>query len=539
MSRATAVAFLFVFAAPLAFAGDPPATPVPPLARLADAKDVAERDAASKALLDLPAPALETILRGGFTYAADAPTGWIERTITCADGKTRPYLLHVPAKYRPDKKYTFVVEMHGGVSQPKPLTHAELAEMKELWGETAEQREWIIAYPAGEATARWWDPVGSGMVLSILTDVKRTWNVDEDRVFATGFSDGGSGSYFLAAAHPTPFAGFLPLNGHPGVAAMGGLQFHTRSLSNRPIYAINTEEDSLYPSAALRPLVDAMKATGVPIQWKSLPKFRHEPTYLPAERPAIIAWMDGLRRSPAPKVVVWEGADGAPGRADWIRVTKVSGGSGKEPFADVNPMERETRVRLGVQMDETFAGPGARITLVVANSLAESMGLAADDVILAIDGTELSPTPTDGGTAGTPPSAPIPASMALRRTLAKKTFGSAIKVRVLRGTETVEKTADIPVPPEEPTFARDKPWGSLRAEVKGNRIDVTSLGIASFEVFLGNGLTDPSKPVEVAVNGKVVHSAVVGTDTKFMLSQWLEDRDRSLVYTAKLSVEVK
>jgi hypothetical protein len=549
MSRVLAFAAFALAAlavAPLARGEDPPPAPPPPslLARLLDANDAAERETLTKSLLAAhpDAAALEATLRAGVAPPADAPTGWLPRTIVSPDGKERPYLLHVPAKYRADRKYTFVVDMHGGVSQPKPLDHEGLAEMKELWGEQAEKSEWILAYPAGEATARWWDPVGSGMVLSILRDVKRTWNVDDDRVFATGFSDGGSGSYYLAAAHPTPFAGFIPLNGHAGVAATGGLQFHVRSLCNRPIYAINTDEDSLYPAAGLRPVIDAMKAAGVPIQWKSLPKYRHEPTYLPVERPAILAWMDGVRRDRAPKVVTWEGADGAPGRADWIRVTKVSGGSGKDPFPDANPTLKETRVRLGVQMDETFRGPGARITAVVADSLAKSMGLAADDILLAIDGTLLTPVPSAGGTPDTPdghPStAPVPAAITLRRLLATKSFGTNLRVRFRRGDEVMEKEAAIPAAAEEPAFRREKPWGTLRAEAKGNRIDVATLGIASFEVLLGNGLTDPAKPVEIAVNGKVVHAAVVPADPSFMLAQWLEDRDRSLVYTARIRVDV-
>jgi hypothetical protein len=127
----------------------------------------------------------------------------------------------------------------------------------------------------------------------------------------------------------------------------------------------------------------------------------------------------------------------------------------------------------------------------------------------------------------------------LRRLLSKKSFGSVLRVRLRRGDAVLEKETAIPAAPMEPAFRREKLWGTLRAEAKGNRIDVTSLGVASFEVLLGNGLTDAAKPVEVAVNGKVVHAAVVPVDPRFMLAQWLEDRDRSLVYTSRIRVEVE
>ena len=413
-----------------------------------------------------------------------------------------------------------VVDMHGGVSRPEHLTHAELAEMKELWGEQAEKDGWILAFPAGQTGAVWWDPVGSGMVLGILRETKRTYDVDEDQVFATGFSDGGSGSWFLAAAHPTPFAGFIPLNGHPGVAGMGGVPIYARNFLNKPIYAVNTDLDSLYPSAALKPTFDAIRALGAPLVWREITGFRHEPGYLPAERPAILKWMDGARRVADPKVVTWEGIDGAPSRVHWLRVTKVTGGSGVEPFADVNPKLTESRVRIGVMIDQAFAGPGARITGVSDGSIAQTMDLRAGDVIVGIDGADVA------NFAG------------LRGLLGKKTFGQDLAVRVLRGAETVEKTSKIPDAKSEPSFDRPKPHGSIRAAVTGNRIDVTSLGVGAFDIHLSPRLVDLAKPVEVVVNGAPAHSGVVAADLRFMLEQALADEDRSLVYRARISVSV-
>lgn len=468
-------------------------------------------------------PDLEAVARelaAGRTYAPDAPSGWMEKTIVAPDGKERPYLLYVPPRRDPARRYRMVIEMHGGVSRPKTLTHAELAQMKESWGEQAEKDGWILAYPAGDAGATWWDPVGSGMVLSILRDTKRVYDVDEDAVFATGFSDGGSGSWFLAAAHPTPFAGLIPLNGHPSVAGMGGVPIYARNFLNRPVYAVNTDQDSLYPSAALKPIFDAMKALGAPLLWHEIAGFGHDPSYIPQERPAILKWMDGVRRDAAPKFVTWEGIDGAPSRVDWLRVTKVTGGSGAAPFPDVNPTLTDRRVRIGVGIDREFAGPGVRITSVAGGSPAQEMDLREGDVILAIDGADVADF---GG---------------LRRALAKKAFGDEVAVRVKRGEETIEKKAAIPPAKSEPAFERGKPHGSIRAEAKGNRIEVTCAGIGSFDLLLSPRLVDFGKPVEVIVNGQAAFSGVVKPDLRFLLEQALADEDRSLVYRARISVGV-
>ena len=49
---------------------------------------------------------------------------------------------------------------------------------------------------------------------AILDRVKRTYNVDENRVVLSGVSDGGTGAYYVAMRETTPFASFLPLNGY-------------------------------------------------------------------------------------------------------------------------------------------------------------------------------------------------------------------------------------------------------------------------------------------------------------------------------------
>ena len=54
---------------------------------------------------------------------------------------------------------------------------------------------------------------------AILDTVKRTYNVDENRVVLSGVSDGATGLYYVAMRDTTPFASFLPLNGFMMVLA--------------------------------------------------------------------------------------------------------------------------------------------------------------------------------------------------------------------------------------------------------------------------------------------------------------------------------
>ncbi|MEN8152080.1 MAG: PDZ domain-containing protein, partial [Planctomycetota bacterium] len=451
----------------------------------------------------------------GRDYGDKIPTGWLEKTVIGSDGVERAYLLHVPKDYDPAKRYRMVVDMHGGVSRPKALTHAELGEMKFFWGAPAEKGGWILALPAGQKGAEWWTEVGAGNVLSILRETKRCYNVNEDLVFATGFSDGGSGSFYMALAHPTPFAGFIPLSGHVGVARLGGLQVHLKNLQNKPLYITNTEKDSLYPSAGVKPLIDAMKRLAVDVVWRDIPEFTHNPMYLPDERPKILDWMREFRRDPHPTFAAWEGAAGAPCRVHWLTDVKVGGEGSDDVFPDVNPMLTSTRIQLGITVDQAFAGPGAKVDTVAEESAAEEAALKPGDVIVTMDGAEI------GGLGE------------LRTAIRKKKPGDAFTLVVQREGKNLDLSGTFPKPQPRPAFPREAPFGTVDVRRHGQVFAAKTNRVTSFALLLSPDFVDFAMPVKVVVNDEVVFDAVVKPDLKFLVTQALEDEDRRLIYAAK------
>jgi len=456
----------------------------------------------------------------GRDYAADLPTGWREMMVLGSDGISRAYLLYVPLDYDPSKRYRMLIDMHGGVSREQALTHAELQRMKFFWGDDAEKEGFFLALPAGQRGAQWWTEVGSGNVLSILRETKRGYNIDEDLVIATGFSDGGSGSYYLALAHPTPFAGFLPLSGHVGVAGAGGLQVHLRNLLNKPLYITNTDRDSLYPSAGLKPYIDAMKKLGVDLVWRDVAGFTHNPAYLADERPRIREWLAKVERVPHPDRVVWEGTADAPARVHWLVVDAIGETGNDLAFPDANPMIAETRLRLGVIVDQAFEGKGVRIDTVSEGSAAEKAGVKPGDVLVALDETRID------GLAN------------LRAALGEKKFGDRFEVIVRRGEEGLVLEGRFPVPKPRPAFVRKTPYGTIDVRREGQTFSAWTNRIRSFSLLLSADAVDLSKPVRVVVNGMTVSDAVVKPDLRFLVTQALRDQDRRLVYSARLTITV-
>jgi predicted peptidase len=112
---------------------------------------------------------------------------------------------------------------------------------------------------------------------------------DPDRVYLTGLSMGGYGSWDLAARMPERFAAVIPICG-------GGDEATAHRLATLPIWCFHGEDDPLVPVGLSRSMIAAIKAAGgTPIS-SELPGVGHD-SWTPAYRnPAVLDWLFAQRR---------------------------------------------------------------------------------------------------------------------------------------------------------------------------------------------------------------------------------------------------
>jgi len=199
-------------------------------------------------------------LRRGRSYSADVPRGIVQASYRDDSGEYF-YTLDVPAAYDPSHAYQVRVQLHGGVGRIATNTPPRTDGSGRLAG--AEQ---IYILPYAWRDAPWWTRRQTNALRGILDQVKRTYNVDENRVALSGVSDGGTGVYFIAMRDTTPYASFLPLNGffmvlrNEMLEAEGDL--FPNNLLNKPLFVVNGGRDPLYPLVAVTPHVEMIEAAG-------------------------------------------------------------------------------------------------------------------------------------------------------------------------------------------------------------------------------------------------------------------------------------
>lgn len=257
-------------------------------------------------------------LKGFRAYAQPKRTGaWMLGTHRFAASGATPldvdYWVYVPKGYRADRSTPTLVYSHQGwFYNPNPRPWSYQNNLFDNPARDAVAKDGLIEImPLGSRKIDGSTPQGVEAVRQILVDVKRVLNVDDDRTYLMGHSNGGSLAYRAAGLDPTPYAAFVPLNGWPDPSiAMANFQ-------NRNLFALSAEADDTFPNADVRAIHDAV--AGIAPSWdlQTVPKGDHalEP-FIDAWMPHLFARMRETRRRPFAPDRFWEGR--APGGVDWL-----------------------------------------------------------------------------------------------------------------------------------------------------------------------------------------------------------------------------
>ncbi len=142
------------------------------------------------------------------------------------------YLLRVPLSYRPDRPVPLLVYLSGGAGQA--IDGVNTAD------DVVSQTDYLVLYP--HAGDYWWKPERAREFDEALKKVLSEYNVDRDRIYITGFSNGGTGALYFAGLWPQRFAAVVTLMG-AGVCneqVKAGLP----NVANLPIFLVHGQNDT-------------------------------------------------------------------------------------------------------------------------------------------------------------------------------------------------------------------------------------------------------------------------------------------------------
>jgi pimeloyl-ACP methyl ester carboxylesterase len=494
------------------------------LAAVLDAPDGPERESLLSGILRAGpdwqdvAQEIQSIAFGPVT----SDSGLVLTSNVCVDSVERPWVFQIPPSYDPSVPTPMLVVLHGGVSYPD-ITDDPLGEVRDNeLGDLATEAGWISAFPFGQAGATWWDDVGMANVRALVREAKRRYNIDDDRVWVAGFSDGASSGFLYAMISPDDYAAVVALNGHMGVGSLDGdLPIYAPNMAATPVYATTTFDDGLYPSEKMRPSIEMARAAGADIFYHEMPG-QHDFNDVVGQLPAIRRFLDRHPRDPFPTRIVWETGDTDFGRCRWFAIDAITTDEPAEWHADHNVPLVDDRVTIGFQPDYEFEGPGIMVAALSEGEYpARTMGLRAGDIILA------------AGTVRTD-------SLAnLDEWKATVQRGDSFTMIVMRGGSEQVLNGELPDPAAYMIFKRDVPSAMARVEYAANRVSVETSRVGSFTVFVHPDMIALDQDLVITANGEVVFDGRVVPDVELMIRNFLENRDRRLLYVAAVPVSLQ
>ena len=205
-----------------------------------------------------------------------------------------PYLLHLPKAYRRDgPAWPLLLFLHGAGSSGTNLDRVKRNGIPSMLPTPVQSPldQFIVLAP--QSRRRGWDPV---KLDALLTDAVRKYHVDEDRIYLTGISMGGYGTWALAAAYPERFAAIVPICG-------GGRPATADALKNLPIWVFHGAKDDVVPVARSTAMVRAIEQLGGKVRFTIYPNTGHDAWTEAYNDPQLYAWLlqhKRLRQSGTP-----------------------------------------------------------------------------------------------------------------------------------------------------------------------------------------------------------------------------------------------
>ncbi len=456
----------------------------------------------------------------GFPWAEETGVPILRSTV-CIDAVERPWVLLVPESYDAREPTPLLVVLHGGVNQAEIEDDPVADVLENELGDLALAQGWIAIFPFGQEGATWWDDVGMANIRNLIRTTKREMNIDDDRVWMAGFSDGASAGFVHAMVAPNDFAAFVALNGHMGVGSLDGdLPVYAPNMANTPIYATTTFDDRLYASDRMRPTIEMARAAGANILYREMPG-EHDFDDVEAELPGVARFLERHARDPLPTSIVWETAGKKFGSCRWFAIDEVTRDRLEKWHVDHNVALVNDLMTVGFQPDYDFEGDGVLVMNISEGDYpASRMGLLAQDVIVRADRMRIGDLDSLNEWKGT---------------VAR---GDAFELTVVREGERVVLPGRFPDPENYFIFKREQPSALAYAFYSANAIDVKTSRVGAFRILVHPDMIRLDQNLVVRVHGKVVHDAPVEPNLEYMLRGFLENRDRKLLYVAEVAIDL-
>lgn len=206
------------------------------------------------------------------TEAQQTPQKFIQET---------QYLLSLPAGYNDDtaRHWPLLIFLHGMRQRGNDLEKVKVHGPPKLI-ELGKKFPFIVVSPQASGSG-WWE---SENLFHLLNHIKQTQRVDDQKIYLTGLSMGGFGTWELAMKHPEEFAAIVPICG-------GGDTADAWKLRNIAVWCFHGAKDDVILPAASENMVVAVKRYNPSVKFTLYPDANHNSWERTYNNDSVYQWL--------------------------------------------------------------------------------------------------------------------------------------------------------------------------------------------------------------------------------------------------------
>lgn len=242
-----------------------------------------------------------------FAQAGDLADAFEKRVYENDKGESLPYRYlpaPVPMKANPNAKFPLVIFLHGagerGTDNTKPLVHGvktfAMDEYRKKYPcyviapQCPDGKRWVEvdwALDSHTMPEKISDPLR--LTMELVDSLLKSSKVDPDRVYITGLSMGGFGTWDAAQRFPEKFAAAAPVCG-------GADLDQVKRLKNIPLWTFHGLKDTVVKPHRSQKAVEALKAAGGEARLTEYPEVGHNSWVNAYNTPELYEWLFAQRR---------------------------------------------------------------------------------------------------------------------------------------------------------------------------------------------------------------------------------------------------
>ena len=219
---------------------------------------------------------IEGLTQISYAPLVDDPEAIVDTRMDWMCGYT--YSVRPPSDYNDSKQYPIFIFLHGGVTNDWFFTNFLTNNFH-----IPQNDSYIIVRPSKLEMD--WNPK---KVLDVLEDVKTQMSVDDDRVYLTGLSMGGRGTFIVAAELPDYFAAIMPLSPHHTPYSYLPL---AEDVAHLPIWMSHGDSDNTSSYDLASQMAQELQDLGAEIEFHTVIGGEHGGWFSIYSDPVVMEWM--------------------------------------------------------------------------------------------------------------------------------------------------------------------------------------------------------------------------------------------------------